>query len=701
MSRSFAALCATCVVLSVWCAPNLAAAKKPRVPTPPASPSPADGATGISTSPQLTWSARFATRYDVYFGTALPLPLVSSGQGSAMYAPSGPLANGTTYLWQVVAINGAGATSGPVWSFTTAVAVPTPQPPGVPQSPSPSDGASDIGSAVTLTWTAANATSYDVSVGLANPPGIVAAGLTSASYALANLQPGSTYYWQVVAVNADGSTPGPVWSFSTAASQTSTVWHVPAGGDFQAALDNALPGDTIELDPGATFTGNFVLPAKGPTATSFITIRSAAPDSALPPAGVRMSPGYAVQLPKLRSPNSAPALRTAAYAHHYRLELLEFLANAQGAGDILQLGDGSSVQNTLTMVPHHLVVDRVYIHGDAAIGQKRGIALNSADTTIENSYVAEIKSSSQDSQAICGWNGPGPYTVANNYLEAAGENVMFGGSDPSILDLVPSDITFTRNHLAKQLAWKTQSWVVKNLFELKNAQRVVAEGNVMEYNWLGGQPGYSVLFTPRNQGGTAPWTVVQHVVFTNNVVRHVSSAVNILGTDNLAASQVTNDIAIRNNLFVDVSGATYGGVGRLLLVTGGVNITFDHNTVFNDGSSTIYAYGAASQGFTFTNNIIPDNKYGIMGDSSSPGNATIAKYFPNGLFLDNVITAAPASSFPTGNYYPATMNDVGFVDYAGGNYRLAAASAYHNGGSDGTDVGANIDAVNAAAGTGY
>src|SRR5262245_55056239 len=214
---------------------------------------------------------------------------------------------------------------------------------------------------------------------------------------------------------------------------------------------------------------------------------------------------------------------------------------------------------------------------------------------------------------------------------------MFGGADPSIVGLVPSNITFTGNHLAKPLAWRTQSWVVKNLFELKNAQDVTVDGNVIEYNWAAAQAGYSVLFTPRNQGGTAPWSVVQRITFTNNVVRHVSSVVNILGTDNLATSQLTNTITIRNNLFVDVSAASCGGVGRLLLINGGLDITVDHNTAFNDGSSTVYAYGTAVQGFVFTNNIVPDNKYGIMGDSASPGNSTITKYLPNSQILANII----------------------------------------------------------------
>ena len=45
-------------------------------------------------------------------------------------------------------------------------------------------------------------------------------------------------------------------------------------------------GDTILLDEGAEFVGNFVLPVK--TGVGWITLRMAAPNSVLPPAGVRI-----------------------------------------------------------------------------------------------------------------------------------------------------------------------------------------------------------------------------------------------------------------------------------------------------------------------------------------------------------------------------------------------------------------------------
>ena len=95
-------------------------------PATPSSPSPANGATGVSASPTLTWSATGATGYQVRFGTTNPPPSAATNLTSASYAP-GSLAASTRYYWQVVAANASGTTTGSVWSFTT----------GAGSSPSP------------------------------------------------------------------------------------------------------------------------------------------------------------------------------------------------------------------------------------------------------------------------------------------------------------------------------------------------------------------------------------------------------------------------------------------------------------------------------------------------------------------------------------------------------------------------------------
>ena len=154
---------------------------------------------------------------------------------------------------------------------------------------------------------------------------------------------------------------------------------VPAGGDFQAALNRAQPGDVITLAPNATYIANFLLPNRG-AITDYITIRSAAPDGVFPPAGVRITPAYAAYLPKIKSPNILPALQTAAGANHYKLMFLEFQANVTGANDIITIGANDSTQTDLSQVPYAFILDRLYVHGDPELGQKRGIALHSSDT---------------------------------------------------------------------------------------------------------------------------------------------------------------------------------------------------------------------------------------------------------------------------------------------------------------------------------
>src|SRR5206468_2998447 len=197
---------------------------------------------------------------------------------------------------------------------------------------------------------------------------------------------------------------------------------------------------------------------------------------------------------------------------------------------------------------HDFDIDRCYVHGDAALGQKRGIALNTGTTTIRNSYISDIKAVAQDTQAIAGWNGPGPYTIENNYLEGAGENFILGGSDPPISGLIAQDVIFRRNHLAKPAAWRSEKWQVKNLFELKNAKRVLVEANLMEFVWQEAQVGYAILLTPRNQDGKAPWVRVEDVTIRYNLVRHAGGGLQIIGEDSNYPSESTRRVRIAGGL---------------------------------------------------------------------------------------------------------------------------------------------------------
>ena len=225
---------------------------------------------------------------------------------------------------------------------------------------------------------------------------------------------------------------------------------------------------------------------------------------------------------------------------------------------------------------------------------------------------------------------------------------------------MPSDIEIRRNHIAKPLTWKAgepgyegKAWAVKNLLELKNARRVVIEGNLLEGNWPQAQNGFAVLFTVRNQDGAAPWSTVEDVTFANNIVRRTASGINILGRDDVRPSQVARRITIRNNVFEDVGGQRWGGGGTLFQILNGPSqVVIENNTALQTGS-IILAEGPPQDGFVFRRNIVPHNAYGIIGTGTSPGTGTVEKYFPGAVIEGNVIAGGESSRYPRGNHFPA------------------------------------------------
>jgi hypothetical protein len=427
--------------------------------------------------------------------------------------------------------------------------------------------------------------------------------------------------------------------------------HVAAGESLQGAIDDAQPGDRITLEAGATYEGPFRLPRKA--GNEWIVIASSALGRLR--AGERVDPDDARHMPALIA-SSRSVIVADEGAHHYRFAGVEVApASGEFLYNLIELGGDDS---SLADLPHHIIFDRSYIHGDPRKGGRRGIALNAREAAVINSYVSDFKEVGADSQAIAGWNGPGPFKIENNYLEGAGENVMFGGADPSVEGLVPADIEVLRNHMTKPLRWKLDDpgyegtpWAVKNLFELKNARRVLIDGNLFEHNWPHAQNGFSVLFTVRNQEGGAPWSVVEDITFRNNVVRHVAAGFNILGRDDNHDSRQTSRILIHNNRFTDVGGK-WGGNGRLFqLLDGTVGVSITHNTAEQSGGVVFGGDHAPHQNFVFRNNVTLDNSAGFVGSGSGVGRATIDRYFPGSVITGNVFVGGKPADYPPGNFF--------------------------------------------------
>ncbi|HMG15259.1 MAG TPA: T9SS type A sorting domain-containing protein, partial [Saprospiraceae bacterium] len=490
--------------------------------------------------------------------------------------------------------------------------------------------------------------------------------------------------------------------------------------------------------------GSYSLPNK--TGNDWIIITSSQ-INLLPKQGTRITPtaatgiaGFPTQqdaMPKIITTNlsGVPCFYTKASAHHYRLVGLEIgidfnVINSYG---LVQLGDGSSAQNTLTTVPHDFIIDRCYIHGHTnATVMKAGILLNCANSAVIDSYISDFHSIGFDTYTIGCTNGPGPFKIINNYLEAAGENIIFGGAAASIPGLVPSDIEVKNNYMFKPYSWKVDDptyagkhWTIKNLFELKTGVRVLVEGNIMENSWADlptGQSGAAILLTVRAEGGGSPQANVKDITIRNNIIKHAGNGISLSGHDDQAASLQTQRIKIANNLFEDINGPAFGdgnvdgpNDGTFIKIGDPQDVFIDHNTIFQTGAIT-WVYDTVSN-FNFTNNMLncflsAGGYQGMYGPGfAQGGNGPMGAYFPditdtNQHFNKNVLIGGNSAKYTnyatiSKNYFPASAAGVNFVDYNNGstdyhNFALSNSSIYKNFGSDGKDIGVDFNELDAA-----
>jgi hypothetical protein len=70
--------------------------------------------------------------------------------------------------------------------------------------------------------------------------------------------------------------------------------------------------------------------------------------------------------------------------------------------------------------------------------------------------------------------------------------------------------------------------------------------------------------------------------------------------------------------------------------------------------------------------------------------------FEKNVIVSIAASGVPQSGYPVSTFFPPNWAAVQFVDFANGNYALAASSPYKNAGTDGKDIGADIAGLNAA-----
>ena len=523
---------------------------------------------------------------------------------------------------------------------------------------------------------------------------------------------------------------------------------VHGGESLQSAINGANCGDTLELQAGEVFVGVFRFPQKACDDSHWIIVRTSAPDSALPPEGTRLKPCFAgvASLPGrpdfhcsasqnvlakivLREKEGVGPLILQPGANHYRFIGVE-IARA-----------GDQLVSALVISPpggpvDHVVFDRVWMHGEAQVETTRALSLIGmsylavVDSFFTDFHCVAMTGSCTDAQVLGtgGGNSPsGPFKVVNNFLEASGENILFGGAPAT---MTPADIEIRGNHMFKPMIWKPgepgfvagasgHPFIVKNLFELKNAQRVLFEGNLLENCWGGfRQNGYAILLTPKNQENRCPLCRVTDVTIRYNRISNVGSGFEIVNVRSDAGGESSGGerYSIHDVLLENVRGKQYSGAGLFLQLMVAApplqNVQIEHVTAFVPHAVLGITNRGQFANFTIRNNILWTGDADVESEGGGPANCAyqpqqqgpgtvIKNCFENSAFTRNLMIGS--GGWPSGNPSVKDMHAAGIreLNVPGGKpYELCKektgdeckkASPALGAGTDGKDLGVDLD----------
>ncbi|MGD0414424.1 MAG: hypothetical protein ABSA80_03625 [Terriglobales bacterium] len=532
---------------------------------------------------------------------------------------------------------------------------------------------------------------------------------------------------------------------------------VNANSDLAEALEGVPCGGTLLLEAGASFTVR-EFPRKNCDDLHYITVRTDTPDSKLPPEGTRISPawGGVASLPD-RPPYAQPAGGAAKlmativdkseggilFGDHYRFIGIEWAPlEGRPLGRLLWAKDGD-----------HLIFDRNWVHGIDGVGLGHGLTIkNSPYVAVIHSYFNSFTCIAgggicTDAAAIGGGNDDLPthtLKIVDNFLESSGQNVFFGGGPASVHT---EDIEIRRNHLFKPMFWNRSSPdhreptpIVKNLFELKHARRLLFEANYLENSWPGfSQVGAAILLTPaanKQPGpGPCPDCAVTDVTIRYVWVRKVNQVFQMANPMGYLKPQPGNSYSIHD---VVAEGLGYPECGKgcpvaMNQMAGAVggspkesvmhDVAIDHITYVSMAVPVelLILKGPPAKdpdtpqmyNITWTNTIGDVGTYGLWPSGGSPEqncanfkgatpSSRIANCWKSGsAFQGNVLAGGTSihgqrPDWPEGNFMAGGLDSIGFVKLNGGldgDYHLATSSKFKGKATDGRDPGADVDVV--------
>lgn len=409
-----------------------------------------------------------------------------------------------------------------------------------------------------------------------------------------------------------------------------------------------------------------------------------------------------------------------------------------------------NADTTVGYTPQWMIVDRCWIDGANTSRVVNGIVNNTREFACVNSVIDGIYFQGIENHGIVGYNGPGPWKIVGNAIEAASINFLCGGAVPRIDGLMTNDIEVRRNYWFKRISWNRNdplvfdgitNKVVKNIFELKWGNRVLVEANYFENSPYGdNQKGAFLVWKVENSisdpqnpppGGGPIWLTTSNVTYRHNYAKNVAGAYEFQGvgfggaiTTPLHRIHHYNNVVLRlagDKLQYLESGTGNRFSGRGMFFNNGANnITIDHETIVLSVAETteIWSTPIMFSGPTDESDIYINNNVfawpmtspprdpaarSILGDGAQvvgpPDNGlnTFNAYVSNWTFDDNLMARTHLAQVnPPGSTYVATIAACGFTDIANDNCSLAVGSPGKGICADGSDAGCNLPVILAA-----
>lgn len=395
-----------------------------------------------------------------------------------------------------------------------------------------------------------------------------------------------------------------------------TSIRVTAGQSIQSAIDSVAPGTSIFIEPA---TYNEVLTIKKSVYLRPLNDRPLQRASANLPSGVVIT----------SSGQTVTNLSTTA-------TIRDITLRSSNPDSTIVTDNGVGFQLLMCLVL-----------GDDINGQHRGIAANGESSVFSKCVVDQIKAVGREAQALSGWDGSKNILLDDCIFYGATQSVMFGGADPQNMTRSPQNIVMNNCLLSKRFAWYAEGVKIKNAFELKNCNGFTMDNCTLEYAGLhDGQGAYGIVLTPRNQGGTAPYSTVRSVILRNSIVRFCGGGVSMMAKDDRVAfpSDWLDDVHIENMLFdeIDPKGITVNGVltpylsgkvspGHVFqFANGPKNITIQDVTIRGRGiKAEGYFYGPPPTGLKLSNIVCPPTTYGWKIDGGGQTLDTLKAYAPD------------------------------------------------------------------------